>query len=574
MTTRASRLALPAAALIAAVAGIVWLASRGGDYAQLFAAPSPLTHFWSLAIEEQFYLLFPLAFVGLMAAFKRRPLRAGWVFAGAAVVSFALAAWTAGRYGNSGLAYYGTHTRAGELLVGVVLGFLVANRNVRGVLDSAVARPIVRFGGVAALAGLAGLWSWVTLGDANLFRGLTLLNAALTSLVVLACVRNDGPMTFVLGNWPLRMIGKVSYAAYLIHWPLFLFVDEQRFPDMGTRALFAVRVALTLALAVVSYWAVEYPFRRRLRGLTRPRLGMLLAGAVASVALLTVVVPVHGSGDVSLELGDAPPPGEAPSSFDGEEYQFGTRMDDKIKPFGDNPSIADVLLVGDSVAWSIMPGFAAWNEHHPDQNVTLDTHLSFGCPLSGPGDWLGPRGMTPTWHDCSTWLPDLPKALDRSEPDVIVMAMGLGDIGGREVEGEWRSFGDPVFDEWFAGKVEATADVLGSSGAEVVWLTYPDIRLADPDDPTADLDDMEINDPARVDALNAAIRAEVEGRDGFRVVDLNGWVRSWPGGQFQRDVRDGVHFTLVGSVYAAGYVAPQALAAMHGEPAPEPPPGP
>lgn len=550
------------------------LASRGGDYAQIFAAPSPLTHFWSLAIEEQFYLLFPLAFVGLMAAFKRRPLRAGWVFAGAAALSFALAAWTAGRYGNSGLAYYGTHTRAGELLVGVVLAFLVAHRDVRGMLDSALVRPIVRFGGVAALAGLACLWSWVTLGDPHLFKGLTLLNAALTSLVVLACVRNDGPMTLVLGNWPLRTVGKVSYAAYLIHWPLFLFFDEQRRPDMGTRQLFAIRVALTLALAVVSYWVVEYPFRRRLRGLTRPRLGMVLAGAVASVALLTLVVPVHASGDVSLDLGGAPPPGELPASFDGEGYQFGTRMDDKVTPVDGHPSIADVLLVGDSVAWSIMPGFAMWNENHPDQSVTLDTHMSFGCPLSGPGDWLGPSGMTPTWPDCGTWLSDMPEAFDRSRPDVVVMAMGLGDIGGREVEGEWRSFGDPVFDEWFAGKVAATADVLASSGSEVIWLTYPDIRLADPEDPTADPGDMTINDPARVDALNDVIRAEVEGRPGFRLVDMNGWVRSWPGGQFQRDMRDGVHFTLAGSVLAAEYVVPQALAAVHGEPSPEAPPGP
>jgi peptidoglycan/LPS O-acetylase OafA/YrhL len=548
------------------------LAARGGDYAQLFAAPSPLTHFWSLAIEEQFYLLFPLAFVGLMAAFRRRPLRAGWVFAAAAVASFALAAWTADRSGNSGLAYYGTHTRAGELLVGVCLGFLVANRRVRAALGSRLGAPVVRYGSLAALAGLAGLWSWVTLGDTHLFKGLTLLNAALTAVVVLACVRDDGPMRLALGNWPLRMVGKVSYAAYLIHWPLFLFVDAERF-DLAPRPLFVVRVILTLTLATVSYWVVEYPFRRRLQGLPRPRLAMVLAGGAASVAVLTGVVPVHASGDVSLDLG-GPPPGAAPADFDGDGYQFGTRMDNKVMPVDGNPSVADVLLMGDSVAWSLMPGFAGWNENHPDQNVTLDTHLSFGCPLSGPGDWMGPRGRTPTWPDCSTWLPDMPKAFDRSQPDVIVMTMGLGDVGGRKVEGKWRSFGDPVFDDWFRDKLAGVADMLASAHTDVVWLTYPDIRVANADDPTADPDDMEINDPRRVDALNAMVRDELAGRPGFRVVDLNGWVRSWPSGEFDRDLRDGVHFTLGGSAIADEFVVPQALAAMNGQPAPTPPPGP
>jgi hypothetical protein len=152
--------------------------------------------------------------------------------------------------------------------------------------------------------------------------------------------------------------------------------------------------------------------------------------------------------------------------------------------------------------------------------------------------------------------------------------MGLGDVGGRKVEGRWRSFGDPVFDEWFRAKLRELADVLASADAEVVWLTYPDIRVANRDDPTADPASMEINDPARIDALNAMISDEAAGRRRFRVADMNAWVRSWPGGEFQRDMRDGVHFTMVGSAEAARFVVPEVLAAVEGEPAPAPPPGP
>jgi peptidoglycan/LPS O-acetylase OafA/YrhL len=543
------------------------LAARGGDYAQMFAAPSPLTHFWSLAIEEQFYLLFPLAFVGLMRVCGRRPLRAGWAFGAAAAVSFLLAAWTAGRSGNSGLAYYGTHTRAGELLAGVVLAFVVADRRVQGALASRPGAVAVRCGGLAALAGLALLWTALTLGDPRLFRGVTLLNALLTAWVILAAVRADGPLNLVLGNWPLRMIGKVSYAAYLIHWPLFLFVDEARF-DLAGRPLFVVRLVLTLTLATISYWVVEYPFRRGLRGLTRPRLAGLMATSVASVAVLTLVVPVHPPQDVQFTIGGPQP------AFDGDEYQFGVRQEDRVVPSPGNPSRADILLVGDSVAWSISPGFSRWNDEHPAQSVTLDTHISFGCPISGPGPWMGPNGKVDTWPDCATWEPDLPRALARSEPDAVVIVMGLADLGGREVEGRWRSWGDPVFDEWFRGKLAHLADTLASSGAPVVWLTYPDVRIPDPDDPTADPAWLEVNDPSRLEALNEAVREVVAGRDGFRLVDLNGWVRSWPGGEWQRDMRDGVHFTLAGSVQAAGFVVPAALAVAGGDPLPTPPVGP
>src|SRR5919108_3689346 len=104
------------------------LVAQGGDYAGLFTSPSPLTHFWSVAIEEQFYLVFPLAFVGLMA-FGR--VVAGRVFAVAALASFAVAALTAAGDGNGGLVYYGTHTRAAEILTGVALAYALAAPGVR-----------------------------------------------------------------------------------------------------------------------------------------------------------------------------------------------------------------------------------------------------------------------------------------------------------------------------------------------------------------------------------------------------------------------------------------------------------
>jgi peptidoglycan/LPS O-acetylase OafA/YrhL len=549
--------------------GTNWrLAARGDDYANLFAAPSPLTHFWSLAIEEQFYVLFPLLFIGVMALFRRRPLRAGWVFAGAAALSFLTAGVVAARSGNSGIAYYGTHTRAGEILFGVVVAFLFAHRRVRGVLRSRVGDVVVRWGAVPALALMLALWSLMTLASPSLFRGVTLLNAVLTSWVVLAATRPGGAINLLLGNWPLRTLGKVSYAAYLVHWPLFILLDEER-TGLAARPLFALRVAATVGVAVLSYWVVEYPFRQKLKGLSRPRLGGMLAAAGVAVAIAVVAVPVDTDATtIQLDL-------TAQRDFDGEDYRFGTRATDAVVPREGVGTAPRALLMGDSVSWSLLPGLALWNdEHDAGQHLAVDTHMSFGCPLSGPGTWLGPGGRTPTWEDCATWLPDIPRAVERSRPDVIVLLMGLGDIGGREVEGEWREFGDPVFDEWLRRKLDEIADTLAASGTPVLWLTYPDVRVADPEDPTADLAEIELNDPERIDTLNDMFRDVVAGRPGFRIGDLNAWMRTWDD-EFDTDIRDGVHFTLMGSQWGGRFVAPEALAAARGEPTPpvpDPPP--
>jgi hypothetical protein len=152
------------------------------------------------------------------------------------------------------------------------------------------------------------------------------------------------------------------------------------------------------------------------------------------------------------------------------------------------------------------------------------------------------------------------------------MIMGMADIGGREIDGEWHQPGDREFDEWFSERLDGVADALASGGDPVVWLTYPHIRVADRHDPTRSPDDIALNEPHRVDALNAAIREAVEGRPGFSVVDLSGWVSSWPEGQFDTELRDGVHFTLAGSGRAGEWLAPHLIAAAAGSTAAAPAP--
>jgi peptidoglycan/LPS O-acetylase OafA/YrhL/lysophospholipase L1-like esterase len=536
--------------------GTNWrLAAGGGSYADLFASPSPLTHFWSLAIEEQFYLVFPLAFVGLMAVsgrvtvVRRRPLLAGAAFAGAAVASFVAAHLASAGGDNGGLAYYGTHTRAGELLVGVTLAFGYASATGGRVLRLPAVATAVRYGAPLALAGLLLIWHRTTLGDPRLFSGITAVNALLTAWVVLAATRPGGPIGLTLGSWPLRSLGKISYAAYLFHWPVYLVLDRTRL-DVAPRTLFAARLVATLAAATLSTWALERPFRYGLR-MSRPRLAAVLAGGAALVVAALTFLPQHPSGRLELDV-----------AGDGlTNDRFALRAQDVVRVGDDVEPVARALAVGDSVAWSFLPGLSGWNDRHPDQQVGIDTHLAFGCPLSGPGQILAPRGRKHTVSDCATWLRDLPAAIERSQPDVVFIVMGLGDLGGRPVDGRWRDWGDPVFEEWMAARVDEVADALAEPGVPVLWLTFPPIRVVDADDPTASPDSIPLNEPHRVASLNRIIRAEADQRDGFRVIDLGAWMETWPEGPFDPEIRDGVHFTFAGSGRAGRWLAPQLAAA-------------
>jgi peptidoglycan/LPS O-acetylase OafA/YrhL len=490
-----------------------WRFAFSGDgFASVLTDPSPVQHLWPLSVLVQLTVIVPLLFVGLMTLTGRRWRTAGPLFALAAGASFYLALRTARGSGNDGLAYYGTHTRAGELLVGIVLAYAVLSPAVRRVIETRQGIAVVRYGAPAALVGLLWLWHTTSLYSTNLFGGVTAVNALLTAFVVLA-VTAPGPAAAVLGSLPLRTIGTISFAAYLLHWPLFLLIDDERL-DLPSPLLFLVRLAATLLAAAAVTYGIERPLRDKI-ALPRPQLALALGLAAVVVAAAAFVLP------------EQPPPGVSLTVDDGS----GAGDLDVVVPQGGDEELS-VALVGGSLAGTMADGFTTWNDTYRDQQVRLHTHVAEDCPLGGAGPVRLAGATVGEDTACAGFAPRLPELLDSAAADVVVVMPGVGDLGEREIDRAWRHLGDPAYDAWLRERLADLDATLRAHADRVVWATSLHVRLTPRGDRGNDWTDVAANDPARVDRLNAIIRDVVGDREDG-IVDLDAWAHRLPnGGEF------------------------------------------
>ena len=235
-------------------------------YWDLFVAPSPLEHMWSLAIEEQFYVIWPfVAYAvlrtrrtadGAVARGPRRLFVVSVVLALASLTTMVLLASPA----SVERVYLGTDTRAASMLIGAALASWLAWR---GPVRSAAGRVVVELLGVAGLVVLAVAWVRVDGQTIGLYRGgLFLCGLSVAAVIAAVAHPRSGPLAAVLSIRPLRWLGMISYGLYLWHWPVFIVLDEQRV-GLSRWPLFAVRLVVSLALALVSFYALEKPIRER-----------------------------------------------------------------------------------------------------------------------------------------------------------------------------------------------------------------------------------------------------------------------------------------------------------------------
>ncbi|MFN8037749.1 MAG: acyltransferase family protein [Acidimicrobiales bacterium] len=429
----------------------------GDSYADLFAAPSPVLHFWSLAIEEQFYLLYPLLVWGVFRL-------AGWsrsvfssILAALAVASIALPFVVPM---SPDRIYYGTDTRAAELLLGALLAVVVRTPAVRDrLVTSRTIERVVGLVGTAALAACVVCWVVIDQRSDGLYQGGFALYASLTCAVLLAAVMPAAvsPVALLLSLPPLRLLGIISYGVYLYHWPVFLVISAER-TGWSFWPLLAVRLAVTIGLAVLSYALLEHPIRSGRRLSTH---GTLVAvPAVAALLLLVtwvVVPPVDARSLVSFaDAPSAPPPDlvAAPEAAPPAEVGPPTTPVPVTAP----PGPQKVLVVGSPNSSAFADGFAAWAAAAAPGSMAVTTAIA-ECGR-GRGE-IGLEFRTDQ-STCAGWSQAWGEQLQALKPDTVVVLLPL-------VNTQLMALTPEVLQR----EGGAVADLLSSTGAKLVTVTVP-----------------------------------------------------------------------------------------------------
>ena len=534
----------------------------GTSYGDLWSAPSPVQHFWSLAIEEQLYVVLPLLVTATLALGRgrRRPLAVvlGVALAGSVAATFAVT--------DQLRAYYGTDVRAAELLAGALLAVVLSARPDAG-------RRLAR-GGPLALALLLLAWSTTTQTDGRLYDGGLLAHAALAVVLILAA-RGDGLVATVLAARPLRWLGRISYGAYLYHWPIFLWLSEAR-TGLDGAPLAIVRVAVSLALAEVSVRLLEEPIRHgaRLRRRTAPLVFTTAAlGIAAALVVVTASPPVS---TVTIDLSaDAPllvAPPSLPSSTSTTASEPTSTTATSAPSDAPGPGVwtaevprapgepLRVYVAGDSNAYILGTKMQRWGAQH---GVEVWASGWFACHIVPGGTYRWAGQAKHTEPKCNDWQAQRAADIAAIRPHVVLVIFGSFDLLDRQWDGSdtWTHIGRPDFDQLLIDNIEEMTDVLAFGGARVLWATYPRTRTGVIDGVAPPTDHPEVAS-YRVDRLNTFIRAATAARPFAGVIDLRRHLQTtWPNGELDPEKRpDGIHPSDTEAVKIAAWMGDQIVA--------------
>jgi peptidoglycan/LPS O-acetylase OafA/YrhL/lysophospholipase L1-like esterase len=521
-------------------------------YGDLFTAPSPVEHYWSLAAEQQFYVVLPVLVtlvlsIGRHTRSPRRRLNTLiLVLASLAVVSAALN----GRLAHDSIdrAYFGTDTRMAEVLIGALLA-CVMMRRLR--IGSAALRTAASGAGMVGLGGSIWLWHTAALDARWMYPWGLLLTAALTSLIVLGALQG-GVFAKVLSSAPLRSIGRVSYGVYLLHWPVFLWLTPARV-GWSQWPLFALRMSVTFVAAAAMLRLVETPIRTRriLRRRTVPVLAGVAAVLLAGIVVITLDVP-------------------APSAVGRASLAESTYMESLASA---PPDPVRAMVVGDEIGVSLSTAIAAMDEYEAIGVGVPGCGLSLGGWIAR-ADNLAERDADRCGGVRQLWI----AAAEEHQPDVVLVQGALRDLTDRRLDaaGWWGGPADPQIADFLVIEIGELVDDLKATGAEVVMLAVPYVRnssvpaaIEDPAAPTPSgveraemsagmpMSGFRENDADRVDRMNALLVDVARSRQ-VRFLDPDFLMEDWPGGRLDPTMRsDGVGFSASGGQAIGTWLLPQ-----------------
>jgi peptidoglycan/LPS O-acetylase OafA/YrhL len=510
------------------------LAAQGVDYQAANGPLSPLQHFWSLAVEEQFYALWPLLIIAAVLLGRRR-----WVglLAGilAAVTAGSLLLSSALTETNAPYAYFSLHTRAWELGVGGLLA-LGATRLSR------VPRAVAAAGSWAGVAAI--VVAGIAFDDATPFPGTAALLPVLGTALVVAAGCRGVPTGAepLLATRPMQGVGKVSYAWYLWHWPPVVLIPAITGVRLAWPALLGLMV-VALGLAAATYVAIERPaLASRLR--KRAWLGTaagVAAGTVAFALLLRISLPsLVGTGaavapiplkradtteiqqalDRSLAMRRAPS-NLAPALDDIRDDEpssnnNGCHVDllDVAQPscvYGDRKGRHSAVLFGDSHAQQWEPALDAMGKRI---HWRVMSWTKSSCPAADVT--LNEEHIKRIYTECTTWRQQTLARIVKARPDLVVLSQS-DDVPGQQLT-----------DQQWADATLVTVKRLKAAGIRVTYLMDTPVPGTDAPLCVADhLSEVTACARPRADAYTDAdrhktMRAALEAA-GVRIVEPVNW---------------------------------------------------
>ncbi|MFN8117928.1 MAG: acyltransferase family protein [Micropruina glycogenica] len=533
--------------------GNYWFAQKGINYLNASTPPSPYEHYWSLGVEEQFYLVWPALMIGtawlVRRAARRRGSEApstknpylvvlGVVAAASFVCSLILTRDV------PPMAFFSLPTRAWELAIG---GLVALTAELWRRLP-AIAAAIIGWGGLALI-----LVAYVELGRTTPYPGTAALLPVLgTALVIGAgCAAPPLGCGRILAVSPMRAAGRLSYSWYLWHWPVLMIL--LLIPIFWVHPLLLVLALLVISgiLAWLTLRLIENPFRFAPRFRRSPGRSLALGGAVTAVAVcvcvaaLVILPSPVGRGPAGTALAVALPPTRAgqtvedyraavrdgfaqvqtavaasadlkavPSNLEPSLPNAGTEpaymtgclrdvldVDPRECAFGDLNSRTTVALVGDSHAEMWTPAF---RDIATQRGWRLETLAKGACPM------LKLPIFEPTlrrpYRECDQWRPAIVARLKAEHPRLIVLAMSR--LYGRSID--YNSAFNAFDSTWDTGITEMVRDLRSTGAAVLVLGPVPNPQGWVPNCLALHLSDATACSPARSKAVNqAGIAAEM-----------------------------------------------------------------
>jgi peptidoglycan/LPS O-acetylase OafA/YrhL len=557
--------------------------AAGASYFAASGPVSPFEHTWSLAIEEQFYIFWPVLVLGALRLTarltsagrlsQRRSLHTLLAISVTGAVASAVEVallFDGGRGLNR--VYYGTDTQASSLLIGASLAIGLNIYLRRPARSRRPAAPPGRgLCGVAAVGLLAVLVMMdFANGSSAWLYPLGLVGLDLAVVVVIAAVVLQ-PASFVgriLSLRPLCAIGLISYGLYLWHFPLYQWLDTSSTGVSGT-TLLLLRLTVTMAVSVCSFVLIEQPIRQRRlpTWLVRSLVPLAAGGALATLLIASAL----GSLPLGVPSDSVLP--KAPATLEGRDPACAVALKDTgvygVAPLApkqasgfEYSSLAKhrlkwtrssnvtfttcppkrVLLIGDSLAFALGIGMLSDEQRY---GVELADAGILGCAFTTTGQ-LDVNGA---WQGQSAGCPNALKQWAQAErtlhAQAVVVELGYRDEFDWRINGQTEHLGQPAFDAYVQKQIDQYVKVLGRGGVPVVFLSVPFTHP--PDLPNGS--PAAAASPARHAIINSMVRSAARlDPTHVQVLDIDKTVS--PGNHYQSKVNgqlcrvDGIHFSI------------------------------